>query len=246
MPKQSNSTTVLLERELIIYRRENSDLWQCRYKVGGRWIRTTTKERDLVKAKRKAKELLIEAEIRKRENLPVITRRFVSVAKLAVERMEKEIASGKGKATYKDYISVIEEYLIPIFSRRNITNIDYEALNELDLKRIEIMGKEPTHSTMLTHNAALNRVFDEAIMRNYITEASRPKLEAKGKVGNRRAAFEVEEVRALLANFDDWIERARADSKELRMLMRDYVEMLLDTGARPGKELWTSPILVDI
>jgi integrase len=182
--------------------------------------------------------LRIEAEIRKRSNLPVITRKFRDVAKLAVERMEHEIRSGNGKVSYADYIRVIEEYLIPVLGKRSITNIGYTALDELDAKRIEQMCKAPSQSTMLTHNAALNRVFDEAVIRNFLTEANRPKLEAKGKASDRRPAFDMAEIRALVGSFDEWIERARnVKSKEMRTLLRDYVDVLLDTGARPGDEL---------
>jgi hypothetical protein len=38
---------------------------------------------------------MIEAEIRKEQNLPVITRKFRDVAKLAIERLELAQASGK-------------------------------------------------------------------------------------------------------------------------------------------------------
>ncbi len=238
MAEKSITTHTLLEHALIIYRRERSNIWQCRLKVDGKWQRTTTNERDLNKAKEKAKELLVEAEIRKRSNLPVITRKFRDVARLAIERMEAEKKNNKGKVSYVDYQRVIAEYLIPILGKRSITNIDYTALDELDLKRIEIMGKAPSQSTLLTHNAALNRVFDEAIIRNFLTDANRPKLEAKGRASDRRAAFEMVELRAVLANFDNWIKNAKTvDSKERREILRDYVEMLIDTGARPGKEL---------
>ena len=238
MAEKNETTHTLLDRELIVYRRERSNIWQCRFKVDGIWQRASTKERDLKKAKTKANELRIEAEIRKRSNLPVITRKFRDVAKLAVERMEHEIRSGNGKVSYADYIRVIEEYLIPALGKRSITNIDYTALDELDAKRIEQMGKAPSQSTMLTHNAALNRVFDEAVIRNFLTEANRPKLEAKGKASDRRPAFDMTEIRALVGSFDEWIERARnAKSKEMRTLLRDYVDVLLDTGARPGDEL---------
>ena len=238
MAEKNETTHTLLDRELIVYRRERSNIWQCRFKVDGIWQRASTKERDLKKAKTKANELRIEAEIRKRSDLPVITRKFRDVAKLAVERMEHEIRSGNGKVAYADYIRVIEEYLIPALGKRSITNIDYTALDELDAKRIEQMGKAPSQSTMLTHNAALNRVFDEAVMRNFLTEANRPKLEAKGKASDRRPAFDMAEIRALVGSFDEWIERARnVKSKEMRTLLRDYVDVLLDTGARPGDEL---------
>jgi integrase len=238
MPEPKETTHTLIERALIVYRRERSGIWQCRYKVDGVWQRASTKERDLKRAKARAHELRMEAEIRRRSNLPVITRKFRDVARLAVERLEHEIAVGKGKRSYTDYIRVINDYLIPILGKRSITSIDYQALDELNIKRAELMEKVPTQSTMLTHNAALNRVFDEAVIRGFLTEANKPKLEATGKKSERRAAFDMSELRALLANFDDWIEAARTEqSKEMRQLMRDYVDVLLDTGARPGTEL---------
>ena len=238
MPEKIDTTHAVLDRQLIVYRRERSDVWQCRYKVDGIWQRASTKERELNKAKNKALELRMEAEIRKRSNLPVVTRKFSSIAKLAIERMNAELAAGKGKASYPAYIRVIDEYFIPAFSGRNIATIDIDALNELDEWRITKMGKAPSHSTLLTHNAALNRVLDEAVVRGFLTEASRPKLESKGRKSSRRASFSLQEVQAVLNNFDAWIGRARNDhSREMRQIMRDYIEMLLDTGARPGKEL---------
>ena len=238
MPEQKETTHTLMANELVVYRRERSSIWQCRFKVDGVWQRASTKERDLKKAKQKARELMIEAEIRKRSNLPVVTRRFRDVAKLAIQRMDEKTKNKEGKVSYKDYKRIITDYLIPVLGNRLITNIDAAALDHLDAERIRIMEKAPSNSTLLSHNAALNLVFDEAEIRNFLTEANRPKLEAKGRKSDRRPAFDLNESRAVLANFDKWIESARNDrSKEMRELMRDYVEMLLDTGARPGVEL---------
>jgi len=58
MPDKIASTHILLERSLVIYQRERSDVWQCRYKVDGKWQRASTKERKLSKAKEAAKTLL--------------------------------------------------------------------------------------------------------------------------------------------------------------------------------------------
>ncbi len=238
MPEIIATTHILLDRLLILYQREHSDVWQCRYKVDNKWLRATTKERDFEKAKVKARDLMIEAEFLKRNNLPVVTRRFRDVAKLALERMAQEEEAGKGKASYRDYTKVINDYLIPCLSKYKISNIDYAALNYLDAWRIEHMKKEPMQSTLMTHNAALNRVFDEAVLRGFLTDANRPKLESKGRKSTRRAAFDLDEVRAMIGNFDEWIKRAtKVKSKLLRPLLRDYVMALLDTGARPGKEL---------
>ena len=238
MPVKIETTHVILERQLIIYRRSHSGAWQCRYKCDGKWQRGSTKETDLKKAIERAKRLLIEAEIRKEKNLPVITRRFRDIAKLAVTRMKEELKSNNGKVSFSDYIRVIEEYLIPFLGNRNITSIDASVLDELDAYRIIEMEKVPSKSTMLTHNAALNRVFDEAQMRGFLTDANRPKLESKGRSSTPRPAFSVIEVKALIAGFDGWIDNARnKESTEARTLMRDYVMALLDTGARPGVEL---------
>lgn len=60
---------------------------------------------------------------------------------------------------------------------------------------------------MLSHNAALNAVFDEAMARNFLTDLNRPKLEAIGKKSERRPSFTLNELRALLSNFEAWIGR---------------------------------------
>lgn len=238
MADKIDTTHVLMDRHLVLYRRERSSIWQCRFKVGGEWQRATTKLHDFAEASAKAFELRVEAEIRKRSNLPFISRSFRHVAKLAVERMNRDTTAGKGKTSYADYLRVIDEYLIPFFASYNIGNIDATVLDKFDAWRTDKMGKAPSHSTLLTQNAALNRVFDEAIVRGFLTEAQRPKLGAKGRVSERRPAFELNEIQAMFAYFPAWIELARTDkSKELRLLLRDYVEVLLDTGARPGDEL---------
>lgn len=238
MADKIETTHTLMKRKLILYRRERSSVWQCRFKVDGVWQRKSTKEYDLKEAEVVAQNLLIEAEIRKKSNLPVVTRKFKDVAKLTIKRLENDLKSGNGKTIYKDYISAIRDYLIPILGRLYVDNIDHKALDNLDNKRIVKMGKKPSNSTVLTHNSALNKVFDEAEIRGLITNSLRPILSVSGRKSVRRAAFSLEEVRAIDARFDAWIERAKkVKSKELRALLRDYVDVMLDTGARPGKEL---------
>ena len=108
MAQQAATTHTVIPRQLIVYQRERSDVWQCRFKVDGKWLRASTHCVDLQPAIKRANELLIEAEIRKRSNLPVITRKFRDVASLAIERMETELANNAGKVTYTAYISYIK------------------------------------------------------------------------------------------------------------------------------------------
>ena len=237
MSPRKETTHSIIESELLIALRERSSVWQCRYRIDGVWQRTTTGERDIKRAKETAKKLYLEAQIRKENNYTPITRKFRDVAISVVKRLQKDIDAGQGKATYKDYIIAIERYLIPILGKYKVDSIDYVALQKLNTERIKKMKKEPTKSTLLNHNAALNRVFDLAIEKGYMTHSSKPELKAKGKKSERRVEFTEPEVRAIRGSFEKWIEIGREDSKAVRALLRDYVEVLLDTGARPGKEL---------
>jgi hypothetical protein len=64
------------------------------------------------------------------------------------------------------------------------------------------MGKVPTKSTMLKHNAALNRIFDEAVIQGFLKQDDRPVLISKGKQSDIRPSFDVEEISAVIGNFD--------------------------------------------
>ena len=237
MTEKKDTTHILVPNTLVVFVRPRSTVWQCRYQVDGKWQRESTNERNLDDAKRVAHDLLIEANVRKKLNAAPITRTFKDIARHAIIRMEKLIADGDGKSMYKEYISIIENYLIKFFGSYKIDNITHQLLEEFDAWRIKKMVTPPKHSTVLNHNAALNRVFDEGIYRGYMYEINRPKLVAVGKKTERRPAFDLPEVRALRANFDEWIKKARTDSVELRYLLRDYVTILLDTGMRPGTEI---------
>ena len=238
MTTKKETTHQLIHRNLTLYQREHSQVWQCRYKVANKWLRATTKETKFDLAVNKAKELLIEAEIRHRSGIPVVTKRFKDIAELAIDRMERDLKAGMGKVIYKDYIRIIREHFIPSLGQRLITNIDYDALEQYYRDREERYGVAISNTHRKTQNAAFNRVFDEAIVRGYLTESNRPKLDGKTKVGERRPAFELHELKALLKNLGPYIESSRTrDVRERREILRDYVEMLVDTGARPGIEL---------
>ena len=238
MPEKLETTHQIIPRELIIYLRPSTDVWQCRFKVDGRWIVKTTKERDLQKAKDRAKRLMIEAEIRKASNIPVVTKKFRDIAKLAKLTMENETKNGKAIASYKQYAQIIDDFLIPFFGNKNIDSINHAVLEEYEVWRTEKMGRTLAYSTVRKHNVTLNRIFDEAIHRSYLTKIHAPHLETKGRQAETYPTFEIAEVNALLANFPAWIKQGSTVSKqEQRQMLFDYVQILTETGARPGKEL---------
>lgn len=237
MSAKKTTTHTIIDKRLLVYKRERSNVWQCRVSVDGSVQRVSTGTSDLAEAREKAHELYLEAQFRKKNKLTPITRYFRDVAKHALDTIDKDLASDSGKAIYREYKVIIEKYLTPFLGKYHIDNIDYPLLEKFDEWRAEKMGKVPTYSTVLNHNAALKRVFDEAIYRGYVVESRLPKLVAKGKKSERRAEFTLDEVRIMLQSFGPWVQLARADQKDLRALLSNYVHVLIDTGARAGKEL---------
>ena len=237
MSAKKTTTYTIIDKRLLVYKRERSNVWQCRVSIDGSYQRVSTGTSDLAEAREKAHELYLEAQFRKKNKLTPSTRYFRDVAKHALDTIDKDLASHSGKEIYREYKVIIEKYLTPFLGKYHIDNIDYPLLEKFDEWRAEKMGKVPTYSTVLNHNAALKRVFDEAIYRGYVVESRLPKLVAKGKKSERRAEFTLDEIRIMRQSFGPWIGLARADQKDLRALLSDYVNVLIDTGARPGKEL---------
>lgn len=237
MPKLSSQTVTMLDGDLRLMRRRNSRAWQAAFKIDGRWVRITTGCRQLDAAKRRARELYVEYQVRQKNGLPVISKRFVDVARLVIADMEAQLAAGVGKKSWRDYKIVLERYFIPYFGDRFVTSITYEELQQFARWREERMGHPPKASTLNTHNSALNRVFDEAVARGYMNRTHVPVLINKGRDSQRRPDFRREEYRRMIRSFPAWVNAGReGKSRDMRYLLRDYVLVLANTGIRHGTE----------
>lgn len=237
MSKRASTTHEVIQRTLFLYKRGRSAVWQCRYQINKQWFNETTREYYLEDAKRVAHMILMDAAIKQRYNVAPISHLFKDVAKLTIKRMEDQLRLKEGKVIYKDYIFVLKRYMIPVLGFKPINQLGFADIEELAKKRIENMGHEPTKSTLKNHNAALSKVFTEAVMRGYMTEAQKPVLLTAGRSTERRPEFSLSEVKTMLKGFDGWISLATPEQLQIRLLLKDYVEALLDTGARPGREL---------
>jgi integrase len=205
--------------------------------VHGRWERSSTKCTDLQLAKERATELVADAWFKERYNLPIVNKRFKSVARLAIRRMEDLSASGRNKATYKTYIQAINNYLIPLLGNHNVDKIDNAVLAKFERERLDVMGRVPSASVINNHNSALNRVFDEALERGYMTKFQGPLLRNDGIKTQRRPDFTLDEYTELYKGMRAWVRAARQGNETtLRNILRNYVLVLANTGIRAGTE----------
>jgi len=138
-----------------------------------------------------------------------------------------------------DYCTVIERYLLPFFGNRYFDRIDHRAVAEFEQWRNERIGHAPARSTLLTYAAAWNRIQQTALERGWLTAAAVvPKLPVRGRPSQARPGFTADEVVQLRSYMASWCTAPRrvAQQTEMRLLLRDYVELLLMTGMRHGTE----------
>ena len=237
MPKLSPDTVKLLDGVAVLFRRNRSSAWQVRYKVQGKWSRTTTKQLALDDARRVAEDIVLNARFRERNNLPPVSRKFGAVARTAIQRMRQELAAGRGKVVYKHYIAALERYLVPFLGNHHVTSITPALLREFDLWRVDAMQRAPKSSTMANHNAAMQRVFDLAIEKGFMAHSQVPVLSAQTRDSQRRADFTLREYRQLYRFMRGWVRDGKGGkSRDMRELLRDYVLILANTGMRHGTE----------
>ena len=230
--------SIQIHKKLRLDKRAGSDNWYARLTLpSGKRLIKTTKTDDLEAAKEVALRLYYEVDARIQNKLPATTRKFKDVARHAIHRMEAELEQGVGKQAYSDYIQVLNKWLIPYFGGTDIAKLDLAAVTAFDAWRTEQNGKVPAQSTINNHNAALNRVLDEAELNGWIVKSLRPTLLNKGVKTESRGSFTVEEYRTIYTALRGYHKQTTNEkSAATRETLRNYVLFLANTGVRHGTE----------
>jgi integrase len=232
--------TVVIKPELIrLVRRADSKKWQAHYKLDGikTWFRRSTDCSDVKEAARIAERMWMKATFDHEEGRPVISKKFKPVAEIVLRKLEEEIKAGTAKASARDYVSAIKLYLIPFYGNYNVDSLKPAVISDFHLWRREKVGRELTSSAQNNHNAAFNKVIDEAIERGYLAAYERPVPKNTGTENDRRAEFSHEELEALLSSTPKFIEDGRTvRTRMIRELLTIYVPFMAATGMRAGTE----------
>jgi hypothetical protein len=92
MPKRAEHTVHILEGKArqgraTLYQRptSSSPFWYVRFKANNAWLRTSTKTSDLNEAKEIAVDIVTEAWFKEKHHIPIITKRFKSIAVLSIK-----------------------------------------------------------------------------------------------------------------------------------------------------------------
>jgi len=236
---RTENLVYLRDGDVVLYKRERSSVWQMRYKLYDKaWRRVSTKHRNLDYAVKVASDIYDEARFRERLGISHSTKKFGVIAKVCLQDLENEIAAGIKPLTNRDYIRAINKYLNPFFQNYLLENIDVEVMRKYEMWRNDLMGKAPLTSTLANHASAYRRVIDTAIQRGWINDHMPiAHMSRRGVKGKPRPGFTREEIDYLLNFLKTYSAGGHSEiAKEMRLLGRDYIELLIGTGMRCGKE----------
>ena len=228
----------LRDGDVVLYRVSRSRSWQARFRTyANKWMRFSTGKRDVEDAKRYACEAFDEAKYRERLGFALMVKRFDEIAKYCCEDMRRDLAAGVGKKVYTAYIAVIETYLVPFFGQMFLTSITHKQIAEFELWRNARLKRKPKTSTLLTFASAFSRICATAVEQGWVSATAKfPKLNVRGERGGVRPAFTDKEVTQLREHLMTWHTQAKGYTAEMRLLLRDLVDLLIQTGMRQGTE----------
>jgi len=233
------SILYLRDGDVVLYRRSRSLLYQCRYRLAdGTWHRVSTRRASVEHAIAVACDLYDEARYRQRLGLAHRAHTFAQIAAITAAELRRKIDASSGKTSNHDYLSCIERYFVPYFGERHIEQLTNSDIQQFEVWRDRQMQRKPKASTLNNFTSAWNKIIDTAVAQGFISErVPVPKLTARGEKGKTRPAFTEQELEQLFTFMDQWQTKGKfAVEKEIRPLLRDYIEMLLYTGMRHGTE----------
>lgn len=248
------ATHELMGGKLHVYKRENSDKWQCSTHMGGKMRRKSTKCESLEQAKDFAEDWYLQLKVKNRAGLLKNERTF----KQAAEQFRREyeiITEGTRSPTYVGaHWMRLEKYLIPFFGHMGLSEITAGTLQEYRIHRKETFvprlkpapssvtdtppRKGPARNTIHQEIVTLRQVLKTALRHGWLQhlpDLSEP-YKTNAKISHR-AWFSPEEYKKL---YDATRRRAEKPHKGERFRWvseqtHDYVLFMANTGLRPDE-----------
>ncbi|GLI94386.1 tyrosine-type recombinase/integrase [Methylocystis echinoides] len=244
---------VIANGQITLYLRDDvkTPQWQCRIKIKGHsgYVRRSTGETDLDRAKEVALQILGELNQRVTQNLPLKRKTFAEIAAAFLKDAETRWKEGRNsEGRYRILKGTIQRYLIPYFGNCDITLIQKKDLMAYRTWRqaywvtgpgFQETGKAkkpPTQATLKQEWTALRGVLLHGVDLGVVPQNLIPALKHDKTKINKRPAFTADEYRQLWLFMRKWW---RASShpriRKDRALLRDYVLIMTNSGLRKGE-----------
>ena len=225
----------LMGGKLHVYRRENSDQWQCSTYLAGKNHRVSTKTDSLAHAKQFAEDWYLTLRGKAARGEVSVEKTFKQAA-VVFEREYEVITEGQRSPAYvRGHKDRLRLHLNPFFGSMPLSAVTAGAVQEYRVSRYQ--NERPPARTTLHHElVTLRQVLKTAIRHGWLQHL--PDLTApyrtSGKIAHR-AWFSPEEYqqlyRATRARANDKANHRRKASEHLH----DYVLFMANTGVRPDE-----------
>ena len=231
----------LMGGKLHVYKRENSNVWQCSTFLGGKNHRVSTKEESLGQAKDFAEDWYLELKGKHKRGEIKTGKSFKFCAERFKDEFEVITLGQRNPAYVEGHKKRLDNHLIPFFGDKAITEITPGMVQDYRIHRMKngYRGKPPARSTMHQEIVCLRQVLKTAERHGwlpYVPNIS-PPYKTSGKI-THRAWFSPTEYKQL---YEATRERAKNPKKERWRKecenLHDFVLFMVNTGLRPDEAL---------
>jgi integrase len=231
----------LMGGKLHLYKRENSNYWQCSTYLAGKNRRTSTKEDSLSHAKEIAEDWYLVLRGKARAGGLTSGPTFKKAADQFLAEYETITQGQRSSDWVKTYALMLRVYLVPYFGKMALSEITAGKVQEYRIHRrqlsIDKRGKPPSRSSMHHETVTIRQVLKTALRHGWLTAL--PDLSQPYKTSSKithRAWFSPEEYQQL---YTATRQRAHAPLHNRHVWaceqLHDYVLFMANTGLRPDE-----------
>lgn len=192
----------LMGGKIHLYRRENSEYWQCSTYLGGKNRRVSTKEESLAKAKDFAEDWYLELFGKHRRGEIKNEKTFKQAADQFMKEYEIITEGQRNKHYVEGHKRRLKIHIIPFFGSMGLSEINSAKLQEYRIHRrekaMEKWGKPPARNTIHQEIVALRQSLKLAMRHGWLQhlpDFSEP-YRSSGKISHR-GWFSPEEYKQL-------------------------------------------------
>ncbi len=136
---QESQSVSLLEGQLTLFKRANSDHWQVRFKLtNGSWHSASTYSDQIAEASTRAISIYETVKVKIANDLSVVKKRFKAITFDEIESLKR--LQSISDQTKRDYIYILTNYQIPFFGKYQIDEITDEIIGDFASWRISKMA----------------------------------------------------------------------------------------------------------
>jgi len=234
----------LMGGKVHVYRRENSNQWQCSTYLAGKNWRVSTKEDSLSLAKDFAQDWYLGLMGKDRAGMLKAGKTFKQAADLFAREYEV-ITSGDRNPQYVRIINgIIRVHLLPFFGNKVLSEITPGMVQEYRIHRMTSRvdpktgePKRPARATIRMEVVTLRQVLKAAYRHGwlpYLPDLSAP-YKASGKISHRGWFSPAEYKRLYEATRESAKSVNSPYRKKIREQLHDFVLFMANTGLRPDE-----------